>query len=131
MKVLDSDILIALLRNDRASIEKLRELSESRDIITTTIFNGQEILFGALMTDEVDRSLKPAKELADSLEILCYEKEDMMQTIKILAFLEKRGSHISLIDEMIAGICLNRRATIVTRNVKHFSRIPGLKVEEW
>lgn len=46
MKVLDSDILVALLRNDRNAIEKLRELNEAEGVITTTIFNEQEIYLG-------------------------------------------------------------------------------------
>jgi predicted nucleic acid-binding protein len=31
---------------------------------------------------------------------------------------------------MQAGICLEARASLVTRNVRHFARVPGLKVTE-
>ncbi|MEM2901627.1 MAG: PIN domain-containing protein [Candidatus Bathyarchaeia archaeon] len=77
MKVLDSDILVALLRNDRNAIEKLRELNETEGVITTTIFNEQEIIFGALLTEEANKNFKTTKELLDSFDTLCYGKEDM------------------------------------------------------
>ncbi len=34
-------------------------------------------------------------------------------------------------DLLIAAITLAREATLVTRNVKHFRQVPGLKVENW
>ena len=34
-------------------------------------------------------------------------------------------------DLLIASIALSRQATLVTRNRKHFERIPGLRVENW
>lgn len=34
-------------------------------------------------------------------------------------------------DTLIASICLAKRATLVTRNVKHFGQFPNLEVENW
>ena len=34
-------------------------------------------------------------------------------------------------DLLIASITLANRATLVTRNLRHFKQIPGLKVENW
>jgi tRNA(fMet)-specific endonuclease VapC len=34
-------------------------------------------------------------------------------------------------DLLIASIALTHRATLVTRNVRHFRQFPGLKVENW
>ena len=45
--------------------------------------------------------------------------------------LREKGASIGVIDEMIAGMCKALNSTLVTRNVKHFSRISGLKIEVW
>ncbi len=34
-------------------------------------------------------------------------------------------------DLLIASMALARRATLVTRNVRHFPPVPGLTVENW
>lgn len=34
-------------------------------------------------------------------------------------------------DLRIAAICLENDATVVTANVRDFSRVPGLKIEDW
>ncbi|MGI4787832.1 MAG: type II toxin-antitoxin system VapC family toxin [Janthinobacterium lividum] len=34
-------------------------------------------------------------------------------------------------DLQIAAICLANNATLLTRNLKHFSQVPGLNAEDW
>jgi len=49
----------------------------------------------------------------------------------LLAGLATRGRLIDLADLLIAAIALARDATLVTRNAKHFERIPGLRLDRW
>lgn len=131
MKVLYTDILAALLRKKKEAIKKFEEMEKSGEIFLTTVFNAQELLFGASISKNRDENLKVSKELLESLGILAYEKDGMQQSVKAQIHLEKRGEHIGLLDEMIAGIVLAKEATFVTRNIKHFSKIPNLKLERW
>jgi predicted nucleic acid-binding protein len=41
-----------------------------------------------------------------------------------------RGIDIGMADSLIAGICLVRGATLLTRNRRHYDRIPGLMLAE-
>jgi predicted nucleic acid-binding protein len=41
---------------------------------------------------------------------------------------EEKGEGIGMADYLIAGVCLCRQATLLTRNPEHFSRVPALKV---
>jgi tRNA(fMet)-specific endonuclease VapC len=49
----------------------------------------------------------------------------------IRADLEKRGQPIGSYDLLIAAQALSRGLTVVTNNVKEFSRINNLGVENW
>ncbi|MCZ7627358.1 MAG: hypothetical protein M5R38_17770 [Candidatus Methylomirabilis sp.] len=50
---------------------------------------------------------------------------------QLRAELERRGTSVSEPDLRIASIALVRRLTVVTGNVRHFSRIADLRVENW
>ncbi len=50
---------------------------------------------------------------------------------KVAAALEERGEPIGVFDSLIAAHALSLRVTLVTNNVKHFSRVAGLRVENW
>lgn len=50
---------------------------------------------------------------------------------RLRAELAARGSPIGGFDEMIAAHALALGAVLVTDNVRHFNRVPGLKVENW
>ncbi len=130
MKVLDSDLLVAILRKNNDAIKKIEELTINQDSIMTTIFNEQEILVGALLTEN-KKYYDISKSLVDSYIKLVYDQKSMLESTKIYYFLEKNGNHIEVVDEMIAGICISNNATLITRNAAHFSRIPNLKIEKW
>jgi len=43
----------------------------------------------------------------------------------------RRGEAIGPLDTLIAGSALAHRATLVTRNVREFARVPGLEIVNW
>ena len=45
--------------------------------------------------------------------------------------LAKGGQGIDNIDAMIAATALLENETVLTRNIKHFSRVKGLRVESY
>lgn len=50
---------------------------------------------------------------------------------RLRADLQGQGGGIGMADEMIAAHALALRAVVVTDNVRHFARVPGLVVENW
>ena len=53
------------------------------------------------------------------------------QAAQIRAGLEAMGTPIGPYDTLIAATALRHRATLVTRNVREFSRVPGLECLNW
>ena len=50
---------------------------------------------------------------------------------KIRATLELQGIRIDDIDLLIASTAIYHNLIVVTHNVKHFERIPGVQVTDW
>ena len=70
-------------------------------------------------------------QLVTTLPVEPFTRADAAQYARIRAGLEKRGQGIGPMDTLIAAQALRLGATIVTRNVREFSRVPGLKCEDW
>ena len=45
--------------------------------------------------------------------------------------LEAQGTSIGMADYLIAGICLAQSATLLTRNRRHFEKVPGLLLAQF
>ena len=50
---------------------------------------------------------------------------------RIRAALERAGKPIGNMDLLIASHAASLRATLITNSIRHFSMVPGLKVEAW
>jgi len=131
MKILDTDLLIGILKKNSEVKEKLRQIESSNEPVAITIFNAEEILFGSLLTKHKKANYKISQEFISGFDILPYDIHAMEEAVKIKAYLRKKGISIGVTDERIGGIAIRNNATIVTRNTRHFSKIPELKVEKW
>jgi len=97
---------------------------------TTSSINVGELLYGALrlgdlaLLDRIENLLKP-------LDILAFDGAAARSYAEIRVALEARGMPIGETDTRIAAIAVSRDLTVVTGNVRHFERVPGLAVENW
>lgn len=67
-----------------------------------------------------------------TFELLEFDLKAAEKAGAVIALLEKKGEKIGDKGELTAGIALRHgETTIITKNKKHFEKIPGLKVEEW
>ena len=131
MKIVDTTFLIALLRNDQSTINKARELDQQGGAATTVV-NVYETMYGvyrSLSTQE--KRLASLQQLLTNLDILNLDYEATSRAAQISGTLARGGRGIDPFDALIAGITLTNGAeAIITRNIKHFTRIPELVVEE-
>jgi len=73
----------------------------------------------------------------EKLLVICYSyilplgEKEVLVAGDILAGLRKSGQIIGLEDVLIGAAALANQYTVVTANTRHFSRIKGLRVENW
>jgi predicted nucleic acid-binding protein len=133
MYLLDTDILSNLLRRapSTALVTKLASIPPEQQF-TSSITLG-ELVYGAYRLQErVGALLQRLDEtLLPNLPILPFDASAGRRYGEVRAELERRGTPIGDADLRIASIALTRDLTVVTANVRHFQKVPGLAVENW
>ena len=107
------------------------KLIEDNTPLTTTIINVGELYTGAYLSSQVAKDINVIEKFLDEFEILEYSKEDARVFGQVQASLMKSGNKIGKMDSIIGTIALNHNEILYTRNVKHFSKIPRLKIYNW
>jgi tRNA(fMet)-specific endonuclease VapC len=131
MVCLDTDFMVALLRGDPQAAAKAKELDKRGTRVATTPVNAFELFLGAHRSERREENVTRVLELLSSLETLEYDLWASEKAGSIAADLWSRGEPVGARDSMIAGIAMRHGEAILTRNVRHFSRIPLLRYEEW
>lgn len=133
MYLLDSDILINLIRRAPSTvlIAKLASVPPEQQF-TSSITLG-ELVYGAYkLQARTDVLLQQLEEsLLPNLPVLPFDSAAAQRYGEVRAELERRGMGLGDADLRIGCIALARGLTMVTGNVRHFQRIPGLTVENW
>ncbi|MGC9781203.1 MAG: type II toxin-antitoxin system VapC family toxin [Candidatus Heimdallarchaeota archaeon] len=130
MFCLDSDILIAYLRGSQTAKEKITEF-EKQGLVFITPISAYELYFGAYLSSESANNLQAVSALLSYFSILPFSQNEAKLAGEYSALLQKGGLSIGIRDCMIASIAKTHNKIIITRNTKHFSSIPNLKIEKW
>ena len=135
MVCLDSTFLIDFINEYRKcetgnAVKKYHILMENHEQIKTTIINVTELYHGAFYIGTKE-AIKYVDEALSKLEILSLSYNSAKRAGSIAGHLQRTGKTVGISDILIASIVLDADETLVTRNVKHFSRIPDLKLESY
>jgi tRNA(fMet)-specific endonuclease VapC len=122
--VLDSDVLIDHLRDAGSGRELVDELAHSSGFYITAV-SAFELAVGRGYA----RNPTAANALL-AAPCLALTREAAVRSGALLRELRGAGVGIDVRDAMQAGICLEAGAPFVTRNTRHFARVPGLHVTE-
>lgn len=137
MIILDTNVLSALMRlePETAVLAWLdRQPADSVWITSITLF---EVRLGlALMaTGRKQRALEAAlaRVLEEDIEnrVLDFDSPAAIEAAALAAARRKAGRPIDVRDTQIAGIALARRASLATRNVRHFSDLKIPVIDPW
>jgi predicted nucleic acid-binding protein len=135
--ILDTNVLSALMRSDpdRAVVAWLdRQAPESLWVTSLTVFEarfGLALLAAGRRRRALERSF--ALLLEEDLEnrVLDFDLAAATAAAELAAARQKSGRPVDLRDTQIAGIAIARRATLATRNVRHFPDLTVPVVDPW
>ena len=126
--IIDTDILIELLRNNKETVAFITTLEEKKIVLTTTVINAFELHYGAHKSRQTQKNLQATKKLLSRLVILPLTPRSAQKAGHIYAKLETKGQPIGLRDTLIGAIALTREFSITTHNKEHFKKIDNLKI---
>jgi tRNA(fMet)-specific endonuclease VapC len=127
VKVLDSDHCIALLLGQL----DLRSHSPADEPLAVTAVSVGELMHGVYKSGQVQENLARLSVLLASLVVLPYDEQAARRFGRLKAELERAGQRLSDLDLQIASVVIAHRAALVTRNRRHFDRIPDLVLHDW
>lgn len=125
--IVDTDILIDLIRDIPQIVAEIKKLETENKLCTTDI-NAFELYWGAYKSKQHEKELTSVKRVLNTLFIASTSEDSMEVAAKIITDLEKSGSIIPLRDLFIGAICLTNSFKLLTRNKKHYENIEGLKL---
>lgn len=117
------------MRGYQEAINKLKEIIErnlGQYIASPTIM---ELAVGVTLANLPKKELKKIDEILDGFHVLHLDSISAWRAGLELGNLKRSGAPVDPIDAQIAGIALQHDDVIVTRNIKHFERFKGLRVE--
>lgn len=130
--LLDTNILSELVkkRPNPYLIDRLR--SKPPESLFTSCICVMELRFGSMAREDSgvfwDRI---TSEILSRVGILPFDLPDAIAAGDILASLKKTGQLLGMEDVLIASTALSHHCVMVTANVRHFSRVETLNVENW
>jgi len=130
MAVLETSIIVALLKNEEEAKEKIASLEVSGERISTTAITAYELLKGAQISSRSEENIAKVRELISTLNILGLSARACEEASKIYEELRDNGRMIGEFDILIAAIARTFEEELVSRD-DHFKRIGSLKVTAW
>ena len=127
----DTDVISAAIKS-APPLALVRRLTRTpvKEQCTTAITLA-ELLYGAARVGR-PRLAEHAGMVVGSMHAILHFDERAARTYGTLrAELEQSGTRLDDPDLRIAAIALARDLTLVTGNVRHFARVPGLRIENW
>lgn len=128
MKLLDTDTCVAILRGNQAVMERR---AETQDAVVTTWITAAELFYGAAKSSAPTHNHTMVTIFLGTLPVLGLDGAAVQVFGTTKALLERQGQRLDDADLFIGAIAVAQNATVVTRNRRHYERIPGLTVENW
>ena len=121
MMIADTDVLIDFLQGDEPASERIAlELDHGQ--LATTAITRFELLAGA----RTARQQTIIGQLLAALPCLPLDAHSADRAAEVRRALERQGLSIGMGDSLIVGIVLAHRGVLLTRNRRHFERVPSL-----
>ena len=128
--MLDTNICIYVIKHKPVTVfQKLQNINPEDVCISSVTY--AELVHGVEKSAAVEKNRLALSMLLANMEILDFDVDAADCYGKIRAALEKKGTPIGTLDMMIAAHAQSLGYTVVTNNVKEFSRVSALQIDNW
>ncbi|HLC74572.1 MAG TPA: PIN domain-containing protein [Candidatus Nanoarchaeia archaeon] len=130
--ILDTSFVIDIMRkNNVAAQAKAREMENMFTHYALSAASIIELWRGALLSLQKETEKQRVNSFLHRCMLYNFGELEARKTAEIETLLKKEGNVIELEDIMIAATACARDEPLLTRNTKHFRRIPELKIETY
>ena len=127
--MLDNNIVIYTMKNKPDSVRKRFKKHHGRMCISSIIY--MELVYGAERSSNPDRNLTSLEGFVARMDVLPLDDSAAAHAGQIRAELASLGMPIGPYDQLIAGHARSQGLVLVTNNEKEFTRVTGLRTENW
>lgn len=127
---LDTNIVIFCLRGKSPAAMR-RIMSTPADSIKVPFQVKAELLHGAAKSNKPIEGRQTVLSFIAPFQVIPPNDDILEKYVATRVDLEKTGMIISEADLWIAATALSSGGTMVTNNIREFTRVPGLTVEDW
>ncbi len=128
MVCLDTSFIIDFLKKDKTAISKEINKNERITVPSPVIV---ELIRGLGTKHSYIEERQGIIDFINALNTLDLNKTSSIKAGDIESELRKMGEIIDIMDILIAAIAITNNETLITKNLKHFSKIPELKIESY
>jgi tRNA(fMet)-specific endonuclease VapC len=127
--MLDTNIVIYTMKNKPPAARDAFSQNDGRMCMSSVTL--MELVYGAERSSNPDHNLRAVESFAARLEVLSLDAAAAHHAGQIRAQLASRGQPIGPYDQLIAGHARSLGLVLVTNNISEFSRVEGLRLENW
>lgn len=130
MYLLDTNVCIYFMKNTYPVLTERLLSCDPADLLVSsiTVF---ELEYGAEKSNWGEKTRHKLAMFLSPFSILPFSSEDAVIAGRIRGYLERRGTPIGPYDIQIAAQGVSGGITLISHNIGEFSRVPGLKLEDW
>lgn len=129
--LLDTNTCIRLLNEDRNSaVSRRLAMIQSGDVTIYSVVKA-ELYWGAFRSSRQDSNLARLERFFTEFVSLPFDDQSAIIYGQIRAGLAASGTPIGPNDLLISSIALANNLILVTHNTREFSRVEGLRLEDW
>lgn len=126
----DTNVWVCMLRNTSTRVSDRIRSAPPGEILLCSITLA-ELWYGAVHSRKQAENLRALDRLRAEFSSIPFDDDCAATYAQIRSSLARAGTPIGPNDLMIAAIAMANGLTVVTRNVREFQRVAGLRVENW
>lgn len=128
--LLDTNVCARYLNGRSEAVRERIRATNRQDIAVCSVVKA-ELFYGAMRSNNPQKTLANQQQFLNLFVSLPFDDNVALIYGEIRAQLTALGTPIGPNDFQIAAIALSNNLILVTHNVREFSRVNGLQIEDW